>query len=104
MVKVGGDNVIKNFEDKFKELRVEGHRKSDGMSTSVIFTEEDHYIDYEEEMEEGDSDDNEDEQEIETEMKDKEMYFKGMQSQGRKRFGKNNVFRSRQPYRNTYNR
>ena len=103
IVKFGGDNVIKNFEDKFKELRVEGHRKSDGMSTSVIFTEEDEYIDDEEEMEEGDSDDNEDEQETQTETEDKEMYFMGMQSQARKRFGRNNVLQSRQPYRNTNN-
>ena len=27
VVKAGGDNVVKNFEEKFKELRVKGHRK-----------------------------------------------------------------------------
>ena len=38
MVKLGGDNVIKNFEEKFKELQVEGFRK-DAVSTSVMYTE-----------------------------------------------------------------
>ena len=71
IVKVGGDNVIKNFEDKFKELQVEGHRKSDGISTSVMFTEEDEYIEDEEEMEEDSNDDAE--QESQTETEDKEM-------------------------------
>ena len=91
IVKVGGDNVIKNFEDKFKELRVKGHRKSDGISTSVMFTEEDEYIEDEEEMEE-DSNDDDAEQESQTETEDKEMYFMGTQSQARKRFGRNNAF------------
>ena len=74
------------------------------MSTSVMFTEDDKYIDDEEEMEEDDLDDNEDEQETQTETEDKEMYFMGTQSQARKRFGRNNIFRSRQPYQNTNNR
>ena len=43
IVKVGGDNVIKNFEDKFKELQVEGNRKEVN-SSSVMFTEEDEYF------------------------------------------------------------
>ena len=50
VVKVGGDNVVRNFEEKFKELRVEGHRKENSSSASVMFTEEDEYFD-EEEME-----------------------------------------------------
>ena len=27
-MKLGGDNIVKNFEDKFKELRVEGCHKA----------------------------------------------------------------------------
>ena len=82
VVKIGGDNVIKNFEEKFKELRVEGHRKETSSSTSVIFIEEDEYFD-EEEMEEDDIYDNEQE-ESQTEKEDQEIYFMGMQSQARK--------------------
>ena len=37
MVKQGGDNVIKNFEDKFKELRIEGCHKDGGSSPSVLY-------------------------------------------------------------------
>ena len=55
IVKVGGDNVVKNFEEKFKELLVEGNRKEINSST-VMFTEEDEYFDAEE-MEEDDLDD-----------------------------------------------
>ena len=47
----GGDNVVKNFEEKFKELRVEGHRKEPNSSTSVMFAEEDEYMDDNEEKE-----------------------------------------------------
>ena len=61
------------------------------MCTSVMFDEDNEYIDDEEEMEEDDLDDNEDKQETQTETEDKEMYFIGTQSQARKRFGKNNV-------------
>ena len=56
VVKAGGDNVVKNFEEKFKEMRVEGHRKENGSSASVMFTEEDNYFDDDEEMEEDDYD------------------------------------------------
>ena len=49
-MKVGGDNVVKNFEEKFKELQVEGNRKEVN-SSLVMFTEEDEYYD-EEEMDE----------------------------------------------------
>ena len=104
VVKIGGDNVVKNFEEKFKALQVEGHRKESNSSASVMFTEQDEYIEDDEEMEEGDSDNDDDEQESEGEMEDKEMYFMGTQSQARKRIGRNNTFRSRQPLRNTYKR
>ena len=45
-MKVGGDNVVKNFEEKFKELQVEGNRKEVN-SSLVMFTEEDEYYDEE---------------------------------------------------------
>ena len=41
VVKVGGDNVIKNFKEKFEELQVEGHRKETNSSTSVMFPKDD---------------------------------------------------------------
>ena len=81
IVKLGGDNVIKNFEDKFKELRVEGCRK-DAVSTSVMYTEdmdinvdlpEDHYI--------------------ESEMKEIETMYMGTESEARKRFQRNDPYR-----------
>ena len=54
-VNFGGENVIQNFEEKFKELRVEGNRKETSSQTSVLFTEEDKYMDdYDEEMKEDD--------------------------------------------------
>ena len=50
LVKLGGENVIQNFEEKFKELRVEGCRKDGSSSSSVMYTED------EERMEEYSSD------------------------------------------------
>ena len=97
IIKVGGDNVVKNFEEKFKELRVEGNRKEVN-SSSVMFTEEDEYYDAEE-MEEDDLDDK-DQDESQIEHEDQETYFMGTQSQARKRFSTN---RSRPVYRNRYN-
>ena len=47
IVKVRGDNIVKNFEEKFKELRVEGNRKEVN-SSSVMFREEDEHFDAEE--------------------------------------------------------
>ena len=41
VVKEGGVDVLKNFETKFKEMRVEGCRK-DASSTSVMYTEDMH--------------------------------------------------------------
>ena len=57
VIKLGRDNVVQNFEEKFKELRVEGNRRENGSSTSVMFTEEDKYFDDDEEMEEADYED-----------------------------------------------
>ena len=56
IVKAGGDNVIKNFEEKFKELCVEGNRREVN-SSSVMFTEEDEYYDAEEMVDRDDPDD-----------------------------------------------
>ena len=53
--KLGGENVIQNFKEKCKGLRVEGNRKENSSSTSVMFTEEDKYMDNDdEEMKEDD--------------------------------------------------
>ena len=62
VVKAGGDNVIKNVEEKFKELRVEGNRR-EANSSSVMFTEEDEYfssedIDFDEEEDLNEEDQN----------------------------------------------
>ena len=102
MVKAGGDNVVKNFEEKFEEMRVEGHRKENGSSASVMFTEEDEYFD-DEEMEEECYED--DQEESQTESEEKEAYFMGTHSQARKRFNtpQTNTYRSRPTYRNRFN-
>ena len=97
VIKVGGDNVVKNFEEKFKELRVEGKRKEVN-SSSVMFTEENEYFDAEE-MEEDDLDDG-DHYESQIEDEDQETYFMGTQSQAQKRFNNN---QSRRVYRNRFN-
>ena len=86
--------MIKNFEEKFKELCVEGNRK-EANSSSVMFSEEDEYYDAEEMMDEDELDDEEDSQ-IEGEDQDQQTYFMGTQSQARKRF---NHSRSRPIYR-----
>ena len=87
IVKAGGDNVIQNFEEKFKELHVEGNRKEANPS-SVMFTEEDEYYDAEEMMDKDDLDDEEDSQ-MEGGDQDQQTYFMGTQSQARKRFNNN---------------
>ena len=97
VIKLGGDNVVQNFEEKFKELRVEGNGKEVN-SSSVMFTEEDEYFDAEE-MKEDDLDD-EDQYESQIEDEDQETYFMGTQSQARKRFSNN---RSRPMFRNRLN-
>ena len=40
VVKHGGDNVITNFENKFKELRVEGCCRDGGSSSAVMYTKD----------------------------------------------------------------
>ena len=91
--------MVKNFEEKFKELWVEGHRKESNSFTSVMFTEENEYYE-DKEMEEDDLDDDEQE-ESQAENEDQETYFMGTQSQARKRF---NINRSRPIYQNKFNR
>ena len=88
--------MIKNFEEKFKELCVEGNRK-EANSSSVMFTEEDEYYDAEEMMDEDDLDD-EDQEDSQVEDEDQQTHFMGTQSQARKRFNFNHsrpVFRNR---------
>ena len=55
-------------------------------------------------MDKDDLDASDEDLESQEEIDDKEMYFKGTQSQARKRFGKVNNFCSRNPYQNTFNR
>ena len=71
--KAGGDNVVKNFEEKFKELRVEGHRKESNSSALVMFAEEDEYMDDDVEMEEEDLDASDEDLDSQEEIKDKEL-------------------------------
>ena len=40
VVKLGGDNVITNFENKYKDLRVEGCRRDGGSSSAVLYTKD----------------------------------------------------------------
>ena len=42
--------LVQHFEEKFKELRVEGCRKENGLSTSVMFTKDDEVYEDDEEM------------------------------------------------------
>ena len=86
MVKLSGDNVIQNFEEQFKELRSKGHRKENGLSPLVMYTEDD------EEMEEDFHDDSEDSH-IETE--ERETLFMGTESEARRRFHRNGPYCSR---------
>ena len=99
VIKVGGDNVVKNFEEKFKELRVEGHRKESNSSASVMFTEENEYFDEKEIEDEEIYDDDQEESLAEDE--EKETYFMGTQRQARKRF---NINRSQPIFTNRFNR
>ena len=84
VVKVGGDNVVKNFEEKFKELRVEGCHKDSSSSSSVMY------------MEDVEMDENlPDNHYTESEMKDMETMFMGTESEARKRFKRNGPYRPR---------
>ena len=79
--------LVQHFEEKFKELRVEGCRKENSLSTSVMFTEDD------KEMEEDDPED--DPEDSHTETEDKETLFMGTQSEARRRFSRNGPYCSR---------
>ena len=69
VVNVGGDNVLENFEKKFKETRIEGFLR-DASSALVLYKEEDlpdeHYT--------------------ETEMEEIEMMYMGTENKTRKRY------------------
>ena len=101
--------MVKNFEEKFKELCVEGHCKELNSPTSVMFAKEDEYMDEDDvEIEkEEDLDASKGDLDSLGEIEEKEMYYMGTQSQARKRFNKTNnfqtnTFRSRNPYKNTF--
>ena len=83
VVKLGGDDVIKNFKEKFKELQVEGCRK-DGSSSSVMYTED---VEMDEDLPEDCY--------TESEMKEMETMFMGTESEARKRFQRNGPYRPR---------
>ena len=82
--------MIKNFKDKFKDLRVEGNRKEVN-SSSVMFMEEDEYFDAEE-MEEDDLHEEDQYETQDEEEEEQETYFMGTNSPARKRA---NINRSR---------
>ena len=82
VVKVGGNNVIKNFEEKFKELRVEGCCKDGGSSSSVMYTE-DVKMD----------DDLPEDCYTESEMKQMETMYMGTENEAWKRFQRNGPYR-----------
>ena len=85
VVKQGGDNIIKSFEEKFKELRVEGCCKDGGLSFSVMYTEDRERMD----------EDVPDNSYTKTEMKEMETMFMGTESEARWRFQKNGPYRPR---------
>ena len=85
LVKLGGDNFVKNFEDKFKELRVEGCRKDRGSSSSVMYTKDREKMD----------EDLPDNHYTEAEMEEMETMFMGTESKARRRFQKNGPYRPR---------
>ena len=86
VVKLGGDNVIQNFEEKITDLRVKGYRKENGLSTLVMYTEDD------KEMEE-DFHDNSEDSHIEN--GEKETLFMETESKARRRFYRNGPYQSR---------
>ena len=83
MVKLSGDNVIQNFEEQFKELRINGYQKENGLSPLVMYTEDD------KEMEE-DFHDNSEDSHIKTE--EKETLFMGTECEVRRRFRRNGPY------------
>ena len=66
VVKIGGNNVVQNFEEKFKELRVEGNRKENGSSALVMFTREGKYFENDEKMEDAGCEDDPEDSHTET--------------------------------------
>ena len=78
VVKQGGDNVIKIFEEKFKELRVKGCHKYGGSLSSVMYTED-------VEMDENLPDDHY----TEVEMEEIDIMLMGTESEARKRVQRN---------------
>ena len=86
VVKLGEDNFIANFEDKFKELRVEGCHRDGGSSSAVMYTEDG------EEMDEEDLLDKEDDGE---EIEEIDTMFMGTESEARRRFQRNCPYRPR---------
>ena len=86
VAKLGGEDVIKNFEDKFKELRVEGCRKEGGSSSAVMYTEDG------EEMDEEDLPDDNDNG---NEMEEIDTMFMGTESEARRIFQRNCPYRPR---------
>ena len=92
VVKLGGDIVVKNFEDKFKELRVEGCRKDGGSSSLVMFTEDGEEMDEEDEE---DLEDLPDDYYDDAEMEEIDTMFMGTESEVRRQFQKNGPYRPR---------
>ena len=79
---------MKNFEKKFKEMRVEGYRK-DGSSASVMYTE-DMDGDLPEDTEDMDEDHSEEERDTEKEL---EIMYMGTKSEARRRFQRAGSYR-----------
>ena len=86
VVKLGGDDVIKNIEEKFKELRFEGCSKDGGSSSSVMYTED---------REDMDEEDLSDDYDSEAEMEEIDTMFMGTESEARRKFQKNGPYRPR---------
>ena len=84
VVKLGGVDVIKNFEDKFKELRVERCHKEGGLSSAVMYTEDGEEMDEEDLPDEDDNDD---------EMEEIYTMYMGTESKARNRFQRQRSFR-----------
>ena len=76
VVKENGPDVVENFEKKFKEVKIEGKRKS--LSSSTMFTETLPSTYY-----------------TETEKAEIEAMYMGTESEARKRFQRNNSFNIR---------
>ena len=80
-VKLGGDNIVKNFEDKFKNSELQDR----GSSSSVMYTKDGEKMD----------EDLPDNHYTEADMKEMETIFMGTKSKARRRFQKNGPYRPR---------